>query len=253
MVAFLRLLESWGRALRFLLRITATLAVLDRRAWRFRVPSILEQIRRTGVMSVPIVVLVSALIGVIIVLQTAYQLAKFGQVELVASLVGVSVTRELGPLMCAIIVCGRVGAAFTAELGTMKVNEEILAAETMAVDPVDFLVVPRFIALAITLPCLTAVADVAAILFAMIAGHGLYGIPSGTFLRVAQNGILVQDILHGIIKSFLFGMLITHVSCYFAFHVEGGSSAVGIATMRAVVAGIVAILATDAVFTALIG
>ncbi len=251
--SFFALLEDWGASLRFFLRTLSTLFLGGGRAWRFRIPLVLDQIRRTGVMSVPIVLLVAGLTGMILVLQTAYQLARFGQVELVASLVGVSVTRELGPLMTAIIVAGRVGAAFTAELGTMNVNREILAAETMAVDPVDFLVVPRFLALGITLPCLTTLANIAAILFAMIAGYGMYDIPYDTFLRVARQWIQTKDILHGIVKSFFFGLLITHVSCYTAFSLKGGASSVGIATMKAVVAGIVGILATDVIFTAVLG
>lgn len=242
--------ESLGRSFRFFLRTVRTSFRFGVKTWRFRLPLLLEQVRRTGVMSLPIVMLVAGLIGFILVLQTAYQLARFGQVNMIASLVGVSVTRELGPLMTAIIVTGRVGAAFTAELGTMKVNDEILAAEVMAIDPVEFLVVPRQLGLLIALPCLTTLANYAAIGAALVSGLWMYSIPTDTFLRIAQQWIATEDVVHGVIKSILFSLIISHVCCHAAFRLRGGATGVGLATMQAVVSSIVFILLTDAAFTA---
>jgi phospholipid/cholesterol/gamma-HCH transport system permease protein len=250
-VAATRQIESMGASLRFYLRTVRTSLTLRPRVWRFRLPLLLEQIRRCGVMSLPIAMLVAGLIGTILVLQTGYQLERFGQVDYVAALVGVSVTREIGPLMTAIIVTGRVGAAFTAELGTMNVNQEIQAAETMAIDPVEFLVVPRFLALAVCLPCLTTLGNIGAICAALAAGGAMHHIPAETFLRVAQEWIKTEDVVHGVLKSFLFSMIITHICCFEAFRLRGGATGVGIATMRAVVVSIVVVLITDAIFTAL--
>lgn len=248
--ATVRSVESIGASSRFFLRTVRTGLTLSKQVWRFRLPLLWEQIRRTGVMSLPIVMLVAGLIGFILVLQTAYQLEKFGQVDLVASLVGVSVTRELGPLMTSIIVTGRVGAAFTAELGTMKVNSEILAAETMAIDPVEFLVVPRQLALLVVLPCLVTLANYGAIGAALVAGRFMYSIPPETFIRVAQEWIQTEDVIHGAIKSVLFAVIISHICCHAAFRLRGGAAGVGLATMRAVVQSIVLVLLTDAAFTA---
>ena len=144
--------------------------------------SVLRFMHETGVQSIPIVVLIAVLVGVILVLQTAYQLQRYGQVHLVAGLVAVSVTRELGPLLTAILITGRVGAAFTAELGTMKVAEEILALEVMAVHPVGFLVAPRFLALVLMLPCLTMVADVTGMLGGFVTGTTVYSISPAAYI-----------------------------------------------------------------------
>ena len=250
--AAIQRIEGTGASFRFFWRgVTTALFGISFSVLRFRVPLVFEQIRRAGIMSLPIVLLVAGLIGFILVLQTAYQLAKFGQVNLVASLVGISVTRELGPLMTAIIVTGRVGAAYTAELGTMNVNEEILAAETMAIDPVELLVVPRQIALWICMPCLTTLANIGAICAALLAGLFMYQIPVDTYLQVTQDWIKVEDVIHGALKSVLFASIICHVCCFEAFRLKGGATGVGLATMRAVVTSIVLILVTDAVFTGL--
>jgi phospholipid/cholesterol/gamma-HCH transport system permease protein len=214
--------------------------------------SVLRFMDETGVQSVPIVVLIAVLVGSILVLQTAYQLQRYGQVRLVAGLVAVSVSRELGPLLTAILITGRVGAAFTAELGTMKVAEEILALEVMAVHPVGFLVAPRFLALVLMLPCLTIVADVAGLLGGFATGTLVYDISPSSYIDTTLRWLLFRDVLSGLIKSVVFAVIITMVGCYRALIVEGGPEGVGHATMGSVVTAIVLIIVADGIFTALL-
>ena len=214
--------------------------------------SVVRFMDETGVQSVPIVVLIAVLIGIILVLQTAYQLQRYGQVHLVAGLVAVSVSRELGPLLTAILITGRVGAAFTAELGTMKVSEEILALEVMAVHPVGFLVAPRFLALVFMLPCLTIVADAAGLLGGFAAGTMVYQISPASYIDTTLRWLMFRDVLSGLIKSVVFAVIITMVGCYHALTVEGGPEGVGHATMGSVVTAIVLIIVADGIFTALL-
>jgi len=192
------------------------------------------------------------LVGVILVLQTAYQLQRYDQVHLVAGLVAVSVARELGPLLTAILITGRVGAAFTAELGTMKVAEEILALEVMAVHPVGFLVAPRFLALLLMLPCLTLVADAAGLLGGFATGTIAYHISATSYIDTTLRWLLFRDVLSGLLKSVVFAVIVTMVGCYRALIVEGGPEGVGHATMGAVVTAIVLIIVADGIFTALL-
>lgn len=214
--------------------------------------SVLRFMDETGVQSLPIVILIAILVGVILVLQTAYQLQRYGQVHLVAGLVAVSITRELGPLLTAILVTGRVGAAFTAELGTMKVAEEILALEVMAIHPVGFLVAPRFLALLLMLPCLTIVADATGLLGGFLTGTLLFNISGTAYIDTTLRWLMFRDVLSGLLKSLVFAVIITMVGCYRALIVEGGPEGVGQATMGAVVVSIVLIIVADSVFTALL-
>lgn len=218
----------------------------------FNSRSVLRFMDETGVQSLPIVVLIAALVGVILVLQTAYQLQRYGQVHLVAGLVAVSITRELGPLLTAILITGRVGAAFTAELGTMKVAEEILALEVMAIHPVGFLVAPRFLALLVMLPCLTLVADATGLLGGFLTGTTLFNISSAAYIDTTLRWLMFRDILSGLIKSVVFAVIISMVGCYRALIVEGGPEGVGHATMGAVVLSIVLIIIADSIFTAIL-
>jgi phospholipid/cholesterol/gamma-HCH transport system permease protein len=206
----------------------------------------------TGVRSLPIVVLIATLVGVILVLQTAYQLQRYGQVHLVAGLVAMSMARELGPLLTAILISGRVGAAFTAELGTMKVAEEILALEVMAINPVGFLVAPRFVALLVMLPCLTIVADTMGLVGGFVIGTTLFPITSASYIDTTLTWLQFRDVLSGLIKSAVFAVIISMVGCYRALTVEGGSAGVGQATMGSVVTSIVLIIVADSIFTALL-
>lgn len=202
-----------------------------------------------GVKSIPIVALVSFVIGIILVLQTAYQLEKFGAINYAASLASVALTREMAPLLTAIVLAGRVSAAFTAELGTMLVTEEILALEVMAISPISYLVVPRFLAMILMVPCLTVLADVIGMIGGYVVGTLAIGIGSDLYIRSTMEALLMKDILSGLVKSFVFAVIIAMIGCYMAFVVRGGAEGVGRATMISVVASLICIILADCVFT----
>jgi phospholipid/cholesterol/gamma-HCH transport system permease protein len=214
---------------------------------RFR--SAVVQMDEVGVKSIPIVALVSFVIGIILVLQTAYQLEKFGAVAYAAGLAAVALTREMAPLLTAIVVAGRVSAAFTAELGTMLVTEEILALEVMAISPISYLVVPRFVAMIVMLPCLTVLADVIGMFGGYVVGTSAIGIRSVLYIQNTIDALLMKDILSGLIKSFVFAIIIAMVGCYMAFVVRGGAEGVGRSTMISVVTSLISIILADCLFT----
>lgn len=210
-----------------------------------------HQMVLAGVNSIPIVSLISLFIGVVLGLQGAYQLEKFGATYYVTALVGVSMTRELGPLITAIIIAGRSGSAFAAEIGTMKVSEEIDALEVMGLNSVRYLVVPKYLALLVMMPCLTLVSDLAGIL-----GGGIFEIYQldqtfAMFLSATRDALVMRDITTGLIKSLVFGLIITEVGCYEGFTVRGGAEGVGKSTTSAVVVSIFLIIFADVVFTAI--
>jgi phospholipid/cholesterol/gamma-HCH transport system permease protein len=204
-----------------------------------------------GVKSAVIVFLVSFLIGVILAFQTAYQLSQLGALEFVGALVGVAVTRELGPLMTALVMAGRVGASFTAEMGTMKVSDEILALETMALSPVKFLITPRFIAILVMLPCLTAMADLMGILGGFLIGVTTLGIDPAPYIDNSLDSMKLKDLITGLIKSGVFAVIIVMVGSYQAFIIEGGAERVGQNTRTSVVVSMILIIIADLLFTSL--
>ncbi len=209
------------------------------------------QMEEVGVKSIVIVFLVTFLIGVILAFQTAYQLSRLGAIEYVGALVGVAITRELGPLMTALVMAGRVGASFTAELGTMKVSDEVLALETMALNPVKFLITPRFIAILIMLPCLTIMADFMGILGGFTIGVTTLGIDPAPYIDRSLEAMVVMDILTGLIKSAVFAVIIVMIGSYMAFIIEGGADMVGRNTRTAVVVSMILIIISDLIFTTL--
>jgi phospholipid/cholesterol/gamma-HCH transport system permease protein len=211
----------------------------------------IHQMVLTGVNSIPIVSLISLFIGLVMALQGAYQLQKFGASYYVAALVGVSMTRELGPLITAIVIAGRSGSAFAAELGTMKVSEEIDALEAMGINSVRYLVVPKYLALLVMIPCLTLLSDLAGIL-----GGGIFEILQLDqtfllFLTATRDSLAMRDITTGLIKSLVFGLIITKVGCYEGLSVKGGAEGVGKATTSSVVVSIFLIIFADVIFTAI--
>lgn len=204
---------------------------------------------RTGRDGVPIVVLISFLMGLITAFQAAVQLQQVGADIYVANLVGLSITRELGPLMTAIIAAGRSGAAFAAEIGTMKVSEEVDALTTMGLDRTRFLVTPKVVALLLMLPCLTLIADLVGILGGLtVAVFGL-DLPARVYMRQLRRALVVWDVYSGLIKSVAFALLIAGVGCLRGFQARGGAESVGQITTSAIVAGIFLIIVADAVFT----
>lgn len=215
----------------------------------FSFSSLLRLLDETGVRSLPIVLLIGCLAGIILSLETGVQLKRFGQVHLVAGLVALSMARSLGPLLTAIVVTGRVGAAYTAELGTMKVSEEILALEVMAINPVGYLVAPRFLALLVVLPCLTLFADVLGLIGGFLIGTTLYQLNPTVYIHTTQSWLMFGDIMTGLLKSVVFAVIIGMVGCYRALVVEGGPEGVGQATMISVVTTIVLVIVADGIFT----
>lgn len=248
---FLSHLASMARLL------AATLYWITIAPWRERRPgfslqSLVNLLYETGVRSLPIVLLIGSLSGIILALETGVQLKRFGQAHLVAGLVALAVVRSLGPLLTAIVITGRVGAAYTAELGTMKVSEEILALEVMAVNPIGYLVAPRFLALLIMLPCLTLFANLMGLVGGFGIGVGFYDVSPSAYLQTTLIWLDLADIGAGLLKSLVFSVIIGTVGCYRALVVEGGPEGVGQATMVSVVMTIVLIIVADGVFTALL-
>jgi len=205
----------------------------------------------TGVRSLPILLLINFLVGVILAMQSAYQLKKFGITDLVSGLVAITVCREIGPLISAIIISARVGAAITAELGTMIVGEEIMALQTMALRPIPFLVTPRLIALTCMMPCLTVIADFTGMFGGYCVGVFNLDQTTGQYIHGTTSNLTLTDVYTGLAKSIAFGMVIAVVACHEGLSVEGGAEGVGIATTRSVVFSILLIIITDLLFTAI--
>ncbi len=212
---------------------------------------IFEQMSKIGVDSLPIVFLISMFTGMVLALQSAYQMQRFSAEMYIASLVAFSMTRELGPVLTALIVAGRVGASITAELGTMKVTEQIDALETLATNPIKYLVVPRFLALIVMLPILTVYSDIVGIFGGYIIGVYKLGISHAMYMKNTWQPLKYKDVLTGLIKSFFFGVIICIVACYEGMTADGGAEGVGRSTTRSVVVSFILIIASDCFFTAL--
>lgn len=210
-----------------------------------------EQAKKAGFDSLPIVTLVSLFLGFIFALQTAYFMQRMGSEIYIASLVALALVRELGPVITALVVAGRVGAAITAELGSMQVTEQIDALQTLASNPVKYLVVPRFLALTIVMPILTLFADIIGIFGSYLICVYKLGISSSMYMNVTFNALLYKDLFTGLLKTVFFGMIIAFVSCYEGFNVEGGAEGVGQATTRSVVTTFIMIIIADCLFTAI--
>lgn len=211
----------------------------------------LDQMNKLGVMSLPLVFLTALFTGIVLALQSAYQLRLFTATQFTADLVALSVTRELGPVLTAMVVAGRVGASIAAELGTMKVTEQIDALRALAVDPVRYLVVPRFLAGIFMLFMLTIYADCIGMFGGYLISVFKIGISSHTYLKRSFDVMQVKDVMTGLIKAFFFGGIISVVGCYFGLNARNGAEGVGLATMLAVVTILILIIASDAVFTAI--
>src|SRR5712691_8439253 len=194
----------------------------------------ISQAMEVGVRALPILSLITFFIGLILALQSAYELRKFGALNYVASAVAISMTRELGPLITAIVVIGRSGSAFAAEIGTMKVTEEIDALETMAISPVHFLVAPKFLAMMVMVPCLTIWANTMGILGGSLFGVTQADFTLGRYMQASIESLYLRDIFSGLIKSVMFGVTITAVGCLEGLSTGGGAEQVGRSTTRAV-------------------
>ena len=218
---------------------------------RWRKTHIVAHMNKIGVESLPLVFLTALFTGMVLALQSAYQLRTFNALSYTAGLVSLSVTRELGPVLTAMVVAGRVGASITAELGTMKVTEQIDALISLGSDPVKYLVVCRFIAGVLMLPLLTIYADFIGMFGGYIVAVFKLGIASSLYIRDTFDVLVLKDVVTGLIKSVAFGAIIAIVGCYQGFNARGGAEGVGRATTLSVVTALILIIASDCIFTAI--
>ncbi len=218
---------------------------------RLRWNAFLEQSKKIGFNSLPLVMLTSLFTGMVLALQSSYQLRLFSAEQFTSDLVALSVTRELGPVLTAMMVAGRVGASMAAELGTMKVTEQIDALKSLATDPVRYLIVPRFVAAIAMVVLLTVYSDVVGILGGYVVGVFKLGISSYKYVNRTIDTLVLKDIYTGLIKAFFFGAIISVVSCFFGFKARGGAEGVGHATTMAVVVSFILIIISDTFFTGL--
>jgi phospholipid/cholesterol/gamma-HCH transport system permease protein len=210
----------------------------------------LRQMTAIGVAALPMIAIMASCAGMILALQGAGELRRFGALRYVIDLVAVGFTRELGPLLTAIVVSGRSGSAFSAEIGTMVVTSEIDALRTLALDPVEFVLAPKYLAAIVMVPCLTIMCSV----FGILAGAGFMYLSTrmtlGIYVRYVFDSILLRDVIGGLIKSLAFATIIVHVGCMEGFKVRGGPEAVGRSTTSAVVRSTFLVILADLFFTA---
>lgn len=242
-------LDVARRILHLIGELTHWLVIAPRRGKPIKWDRISEQLVKIGADGVPIVAFLSFLIGAVLALNGARQLRLFGAAIYVADLVGVAMTREMGPLITAIIVSARSGSAITAELGTMVVSEEIDAMRTMALSPERFLLVPRITALLIALPCLTVLSNLTGIFGGYWVGVVLLQLGTRTYIEETGEALLISDVTTGLIKSVVFAFLIGMTACYRGLYVRGGAEEVGNSTTSSVVISIVLCILANAVFT----
>lgn len=216
---------------------------------KLRWQATLEQMDKIGLMSLPLVFLTALFTGMVLALQSAYQLKLFTAEQYTSDLVALSMTRELGPVLTAMVVAGRVGASIAAELGTMKVTEQIDALRSQAVNPIRYLVVPRFVAAFFMLFILTIYADCIGMFGGYLIAVFKLGISSHQYIKRSIQVLMIKDVMTGLIKAFFFGGIISVVGCYYGFTAQGGAEGVGRATTLAVVTALVVIIASDALFT----
>ncbi len=211
----------------------------------------IDQLNKVGANSILIVFLITLFTGIVLALQSAYAFKQFELENLIPGMVALSMTRELGPVLIALIIAGRVGASMTAEIGTMKVTEQLDALESLATDPVRYLVVPRFLALVIALPVLTIYGDFIGMLGGYLVGIWKLGIGSTMYQNLTFDALVYKDVFTGLIKSLFFAMIIAIVSCYEGMRTQGGAEGVGKSTTLSVVISFILIIASDCFFTVL--
>ncbi len=248
--------EFGGLCLRFFynaggiaLLFKETCVILSSRGIRWK--ATLDQMNKIGVMSLPLVFLTSLFTGMVLALQSAYQLRLFAAEKFTSDLISVSLCRELGPVLTAMVVAGRVGASIAAELGTMKVTEQIDALKALATNPIQYLVIPRFVAALFMLFILTIYADWIGMFGGYLISVFKLGMSSHMYIKRGMDALVVKDVVTGLIKAFFFGGFISIVGCYFGFHARGGAEGVGRATTLAVVVSLILVIASDALFSAI--
>lgn len=234
---------------RIMLLLFETLFWVVRPPWRWRL--IFKQMEFIGVNSVFVVALTSLFTGMALALQTYHVFRMFAAETLVGATVALSMTRELGPMITALMVIGRAGSAMAAEIGTMRVTAQVDALTVMAINPVQYLVLPRIIAGVVMLPLLTALSGFIGVVGGYLVGVKLLGIHGGIFMNKIYEYVEPSDIYNGLIKAVCFGLILTLVGCYKGFYTRGGAEGVGRSTTQAVVLSSVLILTSNYVLTAL--
>lgn len=219
----------------------------NRNRWR----SAVKQMLAVGVDAVPMVGIMAVCAGFILAMQGASELRRFGALQFVIDLVTIGFTRELGPLLTAIAVSGRSGSAFSAEIGSMVVTEEVDALRTMAIDPVEFLLAPKFLAALVVLPCLTIISNTCGILAGWLFMRISTGMAFSMYFQYAMQSMVLRDVVTGLIKSLAFATIIVHVGCVEGFRVRGGPDAVGRSATAAVVKSTFLVILADVGFTAI--
>ena len=244
--------SNWASAISFL-QLTADTIIWSvggaARTRKVRKGAMIDEAVALGLQALPIVGLIALLIGVVLALQSAYQLRQFGGNIYVANLIAVSMTREMGPLITAIIVAGRSGAAIAAEVATMNVSEEMSALRTMGLEPVRYVVVPKFQGLTMTMPALTAFANLIGILGGAAVAYAYLDIGPLIYLRQAWGALVVLDIFTGLFKSVVFAWLIVLIGAHAGFSAQGGAESVGRVTTSSVVRSIFWVIVADAAFS----
>jgi phospholipid/cholesterol/gamma-HCH transport system permease protein len=231
--------------------LVETFAGLIVRPTRLRLTSVIFHIERTGLNALPIVGMISFLVGIVLAFQGADQLRRFGAQVFTINMVGISVLREMGILLTAIVVAGRSGSAFTAEIGAMQVNEEVDALRVTGLDPMEVLVAPRVLALIISLPLLTFFADIMGLLGGGLMSVALVDVSFAQYWRLLNNAINLNHFLAGMIKAPVFALLIALVGCFEGLRVSGSAESVGRLTTRSVVESIFLVIIFDALFSIL--
>ena len=241
-------LDAFKAQATFVGLVTIALYEALRRRARYRVSDLLLIIQKSGPEALPIVALISFLVGLILGFVGVIQLAKYGSEIFVADLVGIAMVRELGAIMVAIVMAGRTGAAFAAELASMKVNEEISAYRTFGISPMEFLVIPRIIALTLMFPLLTIFADAIALMGGMVVSVGLSDVSMDQYINRTISALTLVQCSTGVGKSIVFGFIVAAVGCRMGMQAQTSSEGVGMATTSSVVESIKLIIITDAIF-----
>jgi len=246
--AVLRTRDPLREMFAFIGSITLALGRLARGRARFRVPDLLLLVQQAGAQALGIVTLISFLVGLILAFVGAVQLEQFGAAIYVANLVGIAMVREMAAMMTAIVMAGRTGASYAAQLGTMKVTQEVDALTTMGISSLDFLVLPRMIALCLMMPLLCLYSDVVGILGGAAVGMGMLKLPMRVYYDQTISAVHLSDLVGGIFKASVYGVLIAIAGCLRGMQCGNSSSAVGDAATRAVVTGIVFIISACGIF-----
>ncbi len=220
--------------------------------WRFRFKATAVLMERAGAKALPIVALTSFLVGLVIAFQGAIQLSKFGANIFIVDMVNISVFRELAPLIAAIVIAGRSSSSFTAEIGTMKITEEIDAMKTMGFDPVIFLVLPRMVALMLSMPLIVFFADIVGVFGGMVVADLKLGISFSVFIQRTQEVLALKHVLIGLLKAPVFGLLIALIGCFRGFEVTGSTESIGRYTTISVVNAIFWVIAFNAIISVML-